>query len=104
MTQKRKTTTRYLVELPSGHIDNHPNLEFFMSDVEKAREELRDTQQKMNGAAHINDEMTLQDAKEQLAETLAQKTVPEIKMNVAKTLKEARIDLKRTQKRLAVNS
>ena len=99
MTQKRKTTTRYLVEMPSSHIVNHPNLKFVMSDVEKAREQLRDTQQKMNGAAHIDEEMTLEDAKEQLAETLAQKTVPEIKMNDGRprTKSEARKNLRRTQ-------
>jgi hypothetical protein len=92
-------TTRYIVELPSSHVVNHPNLEFVMSDVEKAREELRDTQQKLNGTADIDDEMTLADAKEQLAKTLAENPIPEIKMNVApsRTKSEARRNLRRTQ-------
>lgn len=77
---------------------------FEMADKERARLELRVTQQKL-ARKHTRPEdnpafTRKQDAVDDLHETLHG---PQIKQNsTAKTLKEARIDLKRTQKRLAV--
>jgi phage-related minor tail protein len=79
---------------------------FEMADVERARLELKQTQKKLAGKRtrpEDNPAFTRkQDAVDALHETLQGQ---QIKQNsIAKTLKEARIDLKRTQKRLAVKT
>jgi len=77
---------------------------FELADVERARLELRVTQQKLAGKHTLPEDnpafTTKQDAVDTLHETLQGQ---QIKQNsTVKTLKEARINLKRTQKRLAV--
>ncbi len=75
---------------------------FELADVERARLELKQTQKKLAGK-HTRPEdnpafTTKQDALDDLHKTLQG---PQIKQNSAKTLKEARIDLRRTQMKLA---
>jgi hypothetical protein len=77
---------------------------FELADAERARLELKHTQQKLAGKHTLPEDnpafTTKQDAVDTLHETLQG---PQIKHNsTAKTLKEARINLKRTQKRFAV--
>jgi len=94
------------VELPDSLDPDELKLNggFELADVERARLELKQTQKKLAGK-HTRPEdnpafTTKQDAIDDLHETLQG---PQIKQNsTAKTLKEARIDLERTQKRLAV--
>jgi len=101
------TRYKYYVELPDSLDPGELKLNggFEMADAERARLELRVTQQKLAGK-HTRPEdnpafTTKEDAIDDLHETLQG---PQIKQNsTAKTLKEARIDLKRTRKRLAVN-
>ena len=77
---------------------------FELADIERARLELKQTQKKLAGK-HTRPEdnpafTTKKDAVDDLHETLQG---PQIKQNsTSKTLKEARIDLRRTQMRLAV--
>ena len=96
------------VELPDSLDPDELKLNggFELADVERARLELKQTQKKLAGK-HTRQEdnpsfTTKEDAIDALHETMHG---PRIKQNsTAKTLREARIDLKRTQKRLAVNS
>lgn len=101
------TKYKYYVDLPDSLDPDELKLNggFEMADAERARLELRQTQRKLAGK-HTRPEdnpafTTKEDALDVLHETLQGQ---QIKQNsTAKTLKEARIDLKRTQKRLAVN-
>jgi hypothetical protein len=115
---KIKKTTKYIVELPSSLDDiiKH-NADFVMSDVERARQELKANQQKLNGALQVDNDLTLDDAKRQLAQTLAGIIIPDdtlqidgvaeelkkIKMNSVplRTKAEAKARLRRTQRVLS---
>ena len=106
----KMTKYKYYVDLPDSLDPEELKLNggFELADAERARLELRQTQQKLAGK-HTRPEdnpafTRKQDAVDDLHKTLQGREIDStIKHNsTSKTLKEARVDLKRTQKRLEV--